>query len=148
MANYLVTGAAGFIASRVAELLLEDGHQVLGVDNMNDAYDVRMKEYRLKRLVKHPQFTFLQFDISDRQILTDLEQSGVEKFAGVINLAARAGVRQSVENPWVYVDTNVTGTLNLLEHCRQTGVPKIVLASTSSIYGSNAPLPTPETNGV
>ena len=98
MANYLVSGAAGFIASRVTELLLEDGHRVLGVDNMNDAYDVRMKEYRLKRLVENPLFTFLQFDISDRQILTSLEQSGIEKFAGVINLAARAGVRQSVEN--------------------------------------------------
>lgn len=145
MANYLITGAAGFIASRVAELLLEEGHRVLGVDNLNDAYDVRMKEYRLERLVSHSRFTFLKFDISNRQILTELEQSGIEKFAGVINLAARAGVRQSVEDPWVYVDTNMTGTLNLLEYCRQKGIPKIVLASTSSIYGSNAPLPTPET---
>jgi nucleoside-diphosphate-sugar epimerase len=145
MANYLVTGVAGFIASRVAELLLEDGHQVLGVDNMNNAYDVRMKEYRLRKLVDHPRFTYLQLDISDRKILTGLEQSGVKEFDGVINLAARAGVRQSVENPWVYIDTNVTGTLNLLEYCRQEGVPKFVLASTSSIYGADAPLPTPET---
>jgi UDP-glucuronate 4-epimerase len=145
MANYLVTGAAGFIASRVAELLLEDGHRVFGVDNMNHAYDVRMKEHRLQSLLDYPQFTFLQLDISDRQILLDLERAGIEKFDGVINLAARAGVRQSVENPWVYIDTNVTGTLNLLEFCRQKGVPKIVLASTSSIYGADAPLPTPET---
>jgi nucleoside-diphosphate-sugar epimerase len=104
-----------------------------------------MKEYRLQRLVNHPQFSYLQFDISDRGFLNDLEQSEIKKFDGVINLAARAGVRQSVENPWVYIDTNVTGTLNLLEYCRQVGIPKFVLASTSSIYGADAPLPTPET---
>jgi len=142
MANYLVTGAAGFIASRVSELLLAAGHTVTGVDNLNDAYDVRIKEYRLKRLLNQAGFTFQQLDISQRDALDRL--SGCRPFEAVFNLAARAGVRQSVENPWVYVDTNVTGTLNLLELCRQQGIPKFILASTSSIYGEEAPLPTPE----
>jgi len=148
MANYLLTGAAGFIASRVAEMLLEAGHTVTGIDNLNDAYDVRMKEYRLSRLLPRPGFSFLRLDISDRNILEQAafgpQSAG---FDAVINLAARAGVRQSVENPWVYVDTNVTGTLNLLELCRRRGIPKFILASTSSIYGDDAPLPTPETTG-
>jgi nucleoside-diphosphate-sugar epimerase len=142
MANYLVTGAAGFIASRVSELLLAAGHTVTGVDNLNDAYDVRIKEFRLNRLLPRPGFTFLRLDISQREAIDRLAAAG--SFAAVINLAARAGVRQSVENPWVYVDTNVTGTLNLLELCRMQGIPKFILASTSSIYGENAPLPTPE----
>ena len=145
MANYLVTGAAGFIASRVSELLLAVGHTVTGVDNLNDAYDVRIKEYRLNRLLPRPGFTFLRLDISQREAIGQLAAAG--SFAAVINLAARAGVRQSVENPWVYVDTNVTGTLNLLELCRMQGIPKFILASTSSIYGEDAPLPTPESAG-
>jgi UDP-glucuronate 4-epimerase len=142
MANYLVTGAAGFIAARVSELLLEAGHTVTGVDNLNDAYDVRIKEYRLQRLLPRAGFSFLRLDISGREAIAALSAAG--QFDAVINLAARAGVRQSVENPWVYVDTNVTGTLNLLELCRQQGIPKFILASTSSIYGEEAPLPTPE----
>jgi UDP-glucuronate 4-epimerase len=141
MAQYLVTGAAGFIASRVTEMLLEAGHQVVGVDNVNDAYDVRMKEYRLEKLTGRPGFTFFRLDISDRKALELLRPLS---FDAVINLAARAGVRQSVENPWVYIDTNITGTLNLLELCHQGNIPKFILASTSSIYGANAPLPTPE----
>lgn len=142
MANYLVTGAAGFIASRVSEMLLESGHTVTGVDNMNDAYDVRIKDYRLGRLLPRRGFTFMRLDISQREALEVLRTAG--RFDAVINLAARAGVRQSVENPWVYVDTNITGTLNLLELCRLQGIPKFILASTSSIYGEDAPLPTPE----
>jgi UDP-glucuronate 4-epimerase len=141
MANYLLTGAAGFIAWRVAEMLLAEGHSVVGVDNLNDAYDVRIKHWRLNRIKDHPNFTFHRFDISDKDALKVLES---EEFDGVINLAARAGVRQSVIDPWVYVDTNVTGTLNLLELCRQRGIPKFILASTSSVYGADAPLPTPE----
>ncbi|HSB66258.1 MAG TPA: GDP-mannose 4,6-dehydratase [Anaerolineales bacterium] len=145
METYLVSGAAGFIASFVIDSLLSQGHCVVGVDNMNDAYDVRMKEYRLRKLMNHGNFIFHRSDITDRSLFTPSSPLQEYKFAAVINLAARAGVRQSVENPWVYVDTNVTGTLNLLEFCREHGIPKFILASTSSVYGSNAPLPTPET---
>jgi nucleoside-diphosphate-sugar epimerase len=145
MENYLVSGAAGFIASRVIGMLLDAGHTVVGVDNMNDAYDVRMKEYRLKKLEHHPNFIFQRSDISDRVAFAEMSPLREQKYDAVINLAARAGVRQSVENPWVYVDTNVTGTLNLLEFCREQNIPKFILASTSSIYGREAPLPTPET---
>jgi nucleoside-diphosphate-sugar epimerase len=145
MANYLVSGAAGFIASCVIDMLLEAGHTVVGVDNMNDAYDVRMKEYRLKKLEQQPNFIYHRLDIADRAAFAEKSPLRQQKYDAVINLAARAGVRQSVENPWVYVDTNVTGTLNLLEYCREQSIPKFILASTSSIYGSDAPLPTPET---
>ena len=144
MENYLVSGAAGFIASRVIELLLDAGHNVVGVDNMNDAYDVRVKEYRLKKLVHHPNFTFHRSDIAERKVFSDISPLQQHKYSAIIHLAARAGVRQSVDNPWVYVDTNITGTLNLLEFCREQNIPKFILASTSSVYGSNAPLPTPE----
>jgi UDP-glucuronate 4-epimerase len=143
MGRYLVTGAAGFIASRVSQLLMDDGHSVVGVDNMNDAYDPRMKEYRLARLVKQEQFDFVKMDIADKNAAFKLIDKG--PYDAVINLAARAGVRQSVENPWVYVDTNVTGTLNMLETAIRSGTKKFILASTSSIYGSNPPIPTPET---
>ena len=144
MANYVVTGAAGFIGSRVAGLLLEQGHGVVGIDNLNDAYDVRLKHYRLNQLLGRAGFTFLQLDIADRLALLD-GLAPLGHLDGVINLAARAGVRQSVEIPWAYVETNMNGTLNLLEYCRHQGVPKFVLASTSSLYGANPPLPTPET---
>jgi len=145
MANYLVTGAAGFIGARLAEMLLEQGHSVTGLDNLNDAYDIRIKEYRLRRLQSMPGFSFLRADISDRTILNPQSSIGDRKFDAVVNLAARAGVRASVENPWVFYETNVLGTLNLLELCRRNGIGKFLLASTSSIYGANAPHPTPET---
>jgi UDP-glucuronate 4-epimerase len=149
MGHYLVTGAAGFIAARVAELLLDAGHTVTGVDNLNDAYDVRMKTYRLKSLNSRDGFQFTKLDITHKDGLAELykqssQARGSSPFDAVINLAARAGVRQSLENPWVYVDTNVTGTLNLLELSRTYQVPKFILASTSSVYGAGAPLPTPE----
>ncbi|HMN59769.1 MAG TPA: NAD-dependent epimerase/dehydratase family protein [Anaerolinea sp.] len=144
MARYLVTGAAGFIASRVCELLLDEGHEVAGVDNLCDAYDVRLKHYRLRRLLDRPGFTYHALDIADKSGVDALVGSG-EPYAGVINLAARAGVRASLENPWVFVNTNMTGTLNLLEAARKRGIPKFILASTSSLYGNDAPLPTPET---
>lgn len=143
MSRYLVAGAAGFIAARVAEMLLAEGHSVVGVDNLNDAYDVRMKEYRLDRLRSQQNFSFSKLDIADKAEVFSLADEG--PFDAVINLAARAGVRASVENPWLYVDTNVTGTLNLLELAQKTNTEKFILASTSSIYGENAPLPTPET---
>ncbi|RLD04666.1 MAG: nucleotide sugar epimerase [Chloroflexota bacterium] len=143
MATYLVTGVAGFIASRVTEMLLDEEHTVVGIDNLNHAYDVRMKEYRLERLKNRERFSFYEQDISDKHIL-EMKHFIEPKFDAVINLAARAGVRASVEDPWVYVDTNMTGTLNLLELCQRNDIPKFILASTSSIYGNNAPLPTPE----
>lgn len=143
MANYLVTGAAGFIASRVSELLLEEGHTVVGVDNLNDAYDVRLKEWRLARLQQQAGFTFARQDISDMSALEKIAQAQ-GRIDGIINLAARAGVRYSVINPWAYFESNTTGALNLLELCRRYDIPKYVQASTSSIYGANAPLPTPE----
>jgi UDP-glucuronate 4-epimerase len=142
MGNYLVTGAAGFIGARTSELLIKDGHTVTGFDNLNEAYDPRMKDYRLQRLQFMDGFTFHKLDISDKSIVDRFKD---QKFDGIINLAARAGVRASVDNPWVFVDSNVTGTLNMLEIARQTGTPKFIVASTSSIYGSNPPYPTPET---
>ncbi len=141
MAHYLVTGAAGFIGARTSELLIKDGHKVVGVDNMNDAYDLRMKEYRLRTLQAMPRFTFHKLDISNKSIIDQFKD---DKFDGVINLAARAGVRYSVEDPWVYVESNMIGTLNMLEICRQTDAKKFVVASTSSIYGAEPPYPTPE----
>jgi len=138
--HFLVTGAAGFIALRVAALLLADGHTVTGLDNLNDAYDVRLKEWRLKQLLGRPGFAFRQADI--RRLP---ELAGVWKdhgaFDAVLNLAARAGVRSSVEDPWIYYETNLTGTLNLLEMCRQHAVGKFVLASTSSLYGARNSMP-------
>src|SRR5215208_1116576 len=141
MAHYLVTGAAGFIGARTSELLIKEGHTVVGIDNMNDAYDPRMKEYRLHKLQVLPEFTFYKLDISRK---STIDQFKGDKFDGVINLAARAGVRYSVEDPWVYVESNMIGTLNMLEICRQTGTKKFVVASTSSIYGEDPPYPTPE----
>ena len=142
MSHYLVTGAAGFIGARTSQMLIEQGHTVVGIDNMNDAYDPRMKDYRLKKLQAMEGFTFHKHDISEKSAI-DLFKN--EKLDGVINLAARAGVRYSVENPWVFLESNITGTLNMLEVCRQFGCKKFILASTSSIYGENPEYPTPET---
>jgi nucleoside-diphosphate-sugar epimerase len=142
MANYLVTGAAGFIGARTSQMLLEQGHTVVGIDNVNDAYDPRIKEYRLKKLQAQAGFKFHKHDISEKSAI-DLFKN--EQIDGVINLAARAGVRFSVDNPWVFVESNVMGTLNMLEVCRQFGCKKFILASTSSIYGENPQYPTPET---
>ncbi len=142
MATVLVAGAAGFIGANVCETLIRDGNQVIGVDNINDAYDARLKYWRLDRLQKLDGFQFLHQNICD---LPSLESGVNGKVDAVINLAARAGVRASTEDPWEFFNTNLTGTLNLLELCRRRDIPKFVLASTSSIYGQNAPLPTPET---
>ncbi len=141
MANYLVTGAAGFIGARTSELLIQAGHTVVGVDNLNDAYDPRMKEYRLRKLQAMPGFTFHKLDIVDKEsVFSRLGGS----YDGLINLAAWAGVRASVHDPWIFVESTILGTVNMLELCRRHKIPKFILASTSSIYGKNPPYPTPE----
>lgn len=132
MATYLVTGAAGFIGARTAQLLLEAGHTVVGVDNLNDYYDVRLKQHRLAQLTSRPNFLFARLDIEDLATLEPLFAR--HRFDGVVNLAARAGVRYSLENPFVYLATNALGTLNLLELMRRHGVTKHVMASSSSLY--------------
>jgi len=138
--NILVTGCAGFIGWKVSELLLREGHAVVGIDNLNDAYDVRLKKWRLNQLRENQRFTFYLLDIVNRAKLFRMFKNFSTKkpFDAVINLAARAGVRQSVENPWTYYETNVIGTLNLLELCREFGLKKFILASTSSLYGTTA----------
>jgi UDP-glucuronate 4-epimerase len=135
----LVTGSAGFIGWKVTKKILERGDSVVGVDNMNTYYDPRMKEWRLQTLQGFKNFTFIKGDITNYEALEQLFKS--HSFDAIINLAARAGVRASLENPWIYYDTNVTGTLDLLECCRRQGVNKFVLASTSSLYGADNPLP-------
>jgi UDP-glucuronate 4-epimerase len=137
--NYLVTGAAGFIGSRVTEMLVDAGHHVVGLDNLNDAYDGRLKQWRLKRLVGRNGFEFHHIDICDRAAVESVLTTG--RIEAVINLAARAGVRQSLENPRIYIETNITGTLTLLELARAHDIPKFILASTSSLYGGHNPVP-------
>ncbi len=131
----LVTGCAGFIGSRVTSLLIEQGDEVRGIDNLSDAYDVRMKDWRVENLLVPNSVDWVNGDITDLDSVREL----IEDFNpdAVINLAARAGVRPSIDNPWVYYDTNVTGTLNLLEACKDAGVSRFLLASTSSVYGKN-----------
>ena len=144
MSTYLVTGAAGFIAARTSEMLAEQGHRVVGLDNLNDAYDRSLKERRLEALKSLPGFAYLPGDVCD---LPALEETFAAEgpFDAVLNFAARAGVRQSVENPWVYLDTNAKGTLNLLELCKRHDIGKFILASTSSLYGGDNPIPYEET---
>jgi nucleoside-diphosphate-sugar epimerase len=138
----VVTGAAGFIGSYVCKALLAEGRDVIGADNLCDAYDVRLKRWRLSLLDCEHGFHFHLLDVTDRGALRALAETlrGTRPEV-VINLAARAGVRASVQNPWAYVDTNITGTLNLLELCRELGIPKFVLASSSSVYGASASVP-------
>ena len=134
--KYLVTGAVGFIASQVCSQLLDQGDQVVGVDNLNDYYDVRLKEWRLRQLENHSNaqnFYFEKLDIENQECLNALFKNK-GPFNAVLNLAARAGVRYSMENPHVYLSTNAEGTLNLLDCMRESGCEKFVLASTSSLY--------------
>jgi len=137
MEYYLVTGVAGFIGWKVAEFLLKDGKAVLGVDNLNDAYDVRLKEWRLKQLKNLENFKFYQIDLADFKKTETLFKN--HSILAIIHLAARAGVRASLENPWVYVDSNITATLNLLELMKNFNIKKMVLASTSSVYAGQRP---------
>lgn len=128
----LLTGAAGFIGSRTAELLLKEGTSVAGVDNLNDYYDPRLKKNRLNLLKKYPGFKFYQSDIEDFESLKKIMKTS--RPSAVINLAARAGVRYSMENPFVYMSTNATGMLNILEACKELDIKKVIIASTSSLY--------------
>lgn len=136
--KYLVTGAAGFIGSAVVEKLTAAGHQVVGIDNLNDYYDVNLKLARLDR-IKHEQFECKKVDLADRPAMANLFEQ--EQFDRVIHLAAQAGVRYSIENPHAYADSNLVGHLNILEGCRQTKVKHLVYASSSSVYGLNAKVP-------
>ena len=142
MAHIFVTGAAGFIASRICELLLDQGDEVTGIDILNDIYDVRLKEYRLNKLIGRDGFHFSRTDITDFVGLENLFSEN--HYDAVINIAGIPGVRLSMKDPWLYLNTNTGGVVNLLECCRRHGTKKFMQASTSSIYGENAPYPTSE----
>jgi UDP-glucuronate 4-epimerase len=135
----LVTGAAGFIGSHVVRRLLGRGERVLGLDNLNDYYDVRLKEARLAQLTPHPAFRFVKLDVADRQAMATLFAS--TPFRSVIHLAAQAGVRYSLTNPAAYVDSNLVGFLHVLEGCRKSTIGHLVYASSSSVYGGNTHMP-------
>lgn len=135
----LVTGAAGFIGANLAERLLKEGAEVVGIDNMNAYYDVRLKEERLSRLSRFGNFRFLRGDISDKAQIESLFEA--EQFSIVVNLAAQAGVRYSIQNPDAYVQSNLIGFYNILEACRHYPVEHLVYASSSSVYGSNKKVP-------
>ncbi|WMN55600.1 NAD-dependent epimerase [Vibrio fluvialis] len=136
--KYLVTGAAGFIGSAVVERLCAEGHYVVGIDNLNDYYDVALKDARLERAA-HERFSFLEMDIADREAIADL--FAAEQFDKVIHLAAQAGVRYSIDNPMSYADSNLVGHLTILEGCRHHKIKHLVYASSSSVYGLNRKTP-------
>ncbi len=142
----LVTGAAGFIGFHLSRRLLDRGDEVVGIDNLNDYYPVVLKEARLAELSPYEKFRFIRMDISDREALPAL--FGEEKFDCVVNLAAQAGVRYSIENPWAYVDSNLVGFVNILECCRHFPVGHLVYASSSSVYGGNEKTPFSEEDKV
>jgi UDP-glucuronate 4-epimerase len=139
MSKILVTGAAGFIGFHLAQRLLERGDEVVGLDNLNAYYDVRLKINRLAQLEKIDNFRFVELDLADRKRMPELFAS--EKFDKVVNLAAQAGVRYSLENPHAYVDANLVGFVNVLEGCRHNNVQHLVFASSSSVYGANTRMP-------
>jgi len=142
----LVTGAAGFIGMHVAERLLAAGHEVVGVDNLNDYYDVRLKDARLERLRKHTGFLFRKLDVADEEGMRLLFAQ--QRFARVIHLAAQPGVRYSLQNPQAYVRSNLAGFVNILEGCRHSQVGHLVYGSSSSVYGGNTRLPYSEHDSV
>jgi UDP-glucuronate 4-epimerase len=139
MTKILVTGAAGFIGFHLSQRLLERGDQVVGLDNLNDYYDVRLKQDRLKQLTGREGFRFVNCSLEDRETLEKLFAD--EKFDRVVNLAAQAGVRYSLQNPQAYISSNITGFMNILEGCRHNGVKHLVYASSSSVYGANTSMP-------
>ncbi|OXH80284.1 NAD-dependent epimerase [Pantoea agglomerans] len=137
--NFLVTGAAGFIGFHVSQRLLAAGHQVVGIDNLNDYYDVNLKHARLNLIKADPGFTFIEMDLADRDAMASLFDQ--QKFQRVIHLGAQAGVRYSIENPHAYADSNLTGHLNILEGCRHHKIEHLLYASSSSVYGLNRKMP-------
>jgi UDP-glucuronate 4-epimerase len=137
--NVLVTGAAGFIGYHLSKRLLEDGCRVTGMDNLNSYYDVGLKTARLEKLKPYKNFSFLKEDISNKEAVEKI--FGSTRFDVVVNLAAQAGVRYSLENPHAYIDANIAGFVNVLEYCRQTEVKQLVFASSSSVYGANTKMP-------
>ncbi len=139
MKTILVTGAAGFIGFHLCNRLAAEGYTVVGIDNMSDYYDVNLKKDRLAQLAKHDTMTFVRLDLSDLPALVDLFSK--HPFDTVVNLAAQAGVRYSLENPHAYVDANIVGFVNLLECCRHNNVDHLVFASSSSVYGANTRMP-------
>ena len=143
MSSYLVTGCAGFIGAKVSELLLKQGHRVVGVDDLSDAYDPRLKYHRLAALQQDECFRFIKGDIRDAKSLSPAFSLGDHE--ALINLGARAGVRQSAADPWPYARTNYLAVINLLELCREYGIEKFVQASTSSVYGNDTKPPFQET---
>ena len=145
-APVLVTGAAGFIGFHLCKRLLDDGRTVVGLDNLNDYYDVSLKQRRLDRLVEHPGFSFVRMDVADRAGMASLFAG--ERFDCVIHLAAQAGVRYSLKNPNAYVDSNLVGFMQVLEGCRHAGVGHLVYASSSSVYGGNTQLPFSERHNI
>ena len=144
--HVMITGAAGFIGSNLSLRLLERGDTVTGIDNLNDYYDVSLKEARLARLMPWEQFDFIKADISDQREMQRLFSG--RQFDAVVNLAAQAGVRYSIENPAAYIDANLVGFGHILEGCRHSGVGHLVYASSSSVYGSNTKLPFSEKDNV
>ncbi|RPA60691.1 NAD-dependent epimerase/dehydratase family protein [Aerococcus agrisoli] len=146
MSKILVTGAAGFIGSFLSELLLKNGNHVFGIDNLNNYYDIKLKESRLEKLSGYKNFEFVKQDISDKVNLLELFER--EQFEIVVNLAAQAGVRYSIDNPDVYIQSNIIGFYNILEACRKFPVKHLLYASSSSVYGSNKEVPFKETDFV
>ena len=137
--KYLITGAAGFIGFHLSKRLLEHGNSVVGIDNLNDYYDVNLKKFRLNELKGDPNFTFHRLDLVDRKGIEKLFTEN--KFDYVVNLAAQAGVRYSLTNPRAYIDSNIVGFLNILEGCRHSDIKHLVFASSSSVYGANTKMP-------